>query len=223
MAENIAEAGLYYFDVELISEGSGDFWNIDSSNQLVPSGYVSEGYYLTTEDSNLSFSELERPRIVLSRTILEPGVDDDPSNATGLSNANLLVTYDASALVANVQSFMSADTERVVCANPLVRHLVPHYVRLDVQYTGGTDEDTVRSDVELHIQALPPVDGLDASDIQHIITQRGATYVKNPLSLLALVHGNDRSVWAARSQDRLFTGRLSAFIPDRISVTRSRT
>ena len=29
MALNEAEAGLFFFDVELVSQGTGDFWNIE--------------------------------------------------------------------------------------------------------------------------------------------------------------------------------------------------
>jgi len=68
---------------------------------------------------------------------------------------------------------------------------------------------------------LFPVDTLDASDLQSIITARGASYVKNPIDLLAVVHRVDRSIWIQRSQDRLSTTRLAAFIPDAITVTRS--
>ena len=75
MAENEAEADLFYFDVELVSEGAGDAWNIDADEQMAVTGYRSDGYYLTTDDENLSFSSAELPKLVLSRTILEQGVD----------------------------------------------------------------------------------------------------------------------------------------------------
>ena len=53
MADNEAEAGLYYFDVELLSEGTGDAWNIDAELQMTAQGYRSDGYYLTTDDEEL--------------------------------------------------------------------------------------------------------------------------------------------------------------------------
>jgi hypothetical protein len=223
MSENEAEAGLYYLDVELISEGAGDLWNIDSQQQLTVTGYRSDGWYVITDDSNLTFSELERPKMVLSRSILEEGVDDDPINATQLTGENLQVTYERSQLIADIQSFLSAETERVICANPLSRHLIPHFVRFDLEYVGGSRESIVLEDIEEYIKDLAPVDTMDASDIQKLVTDRGATYVRNPLDLIAVVHEVDRSVWVQRSQDRLSTGRLSAFISEHINLTRNVT
>jgi len=223
MAENQAEAGLYFFDVELISEGAGDFWNIDSGQQLMVAGYRSDGWYLTTEDENLTFSEVEEPSLVISRSILEPGVEDDPQNATQITGQNIQIEYDRSSTVGLVQSFASSEVERVVCSNPLSRHLLPHFVRFDMTYTGGSRESVVVPEVEKYIRELFPVDSLDSSDVQKRATDRGATYVQNPIDLIAIVHNVDRSVWAQRSQDRLSTGRLSAFIPDRLNITRNVT
>ena len=85
---------------------------------------------------------------------------------------------------------------------------------------GGSRENIVLEDIEEYIKKLAPVDLLDASDIQKLVTDRGATYVKNPLDLVAVVHRVDRTIWVQRSQDRLSTGRLSAFITGSINLTR---
>lgn len=221
MAKNAGGSGLYYFDVELVSEGTGDLWNVNAGQQLVPSNFRSDGYYLTTDDSNLTFSEVERPRLVLSRTILESGVDDSPANATQLTGQNIQVSYDRSQLTADTQNFLSSETERVICANPLSRHLIPYFVRMDVNYTGGASEDDVLTNIETFINDLPPVDTLDASDVQKIVTDQGANYVQNPLDVVALVYRVDRTIWVERSNDRLAVNdRLSAFIPDQITLKR---
>ena len=223
MASQVAEASLYYADIELVSEGTGDFWNIDAGLQLTVEGYKSDGYRLVTQDSNLTFSTEERPGIVISRTILEQGVDDDPRNATQITGQSLQVTYERSEVVADVQDYMMGETERVVCASPLSRHLVPHFVRFDLEYFGGSAESVVVPDIEKYISEIYPVDGLDASDLQKIVTDRGANKVTNPLTLIAVVHYNDRHIYVHRSQDSLSTGRLSAFIPDILNVKRNVT
>ena len=221
MALNVAEVGLYYFDVELVSEGTGDLWNIAANLQFTVSTYRSDGYYLTTDDENLTFSPVEKPRLVLSRSVLASGVDDDPVNATQLTSTNIQITYDRLSLVSDVQNFLTAETERVVCANPLARHLIPHFVRMTVEYTGGSTEDVVLADIEDYIHNLFPIDTLDASDVQKLVTDRGASYVKNPLDLLAIVHNLDRSIWAQRSQNQLSTSRLSSFVADVVTVSRN--
>lgn len=221
MESQTAEAGLYYADIELVSEGAGDAWNINGGLQMTVEGYYSEGYYLTTDDENMVFSALERPRLVISRSILESGVDDDPRNATQVTGQNIQITYERSSTVQNVQDFMLSEVERVVCASPLSRHLVPHFVRTDIEYFGGSDESVVLPDIEKYVRDLFPSDSLDSSDLQRIVNDRGATKVTNPLTLIAIVHRTDRTIYIQRSQNSLSTTRLAAFIPDRINVVRN--
>jgi hypothetical protein len=220
MSEQVAEAGLYYFDVELVSEGTGDVWNIPADVQMTPSGYRADGYWLTTLDENVSFSTVEKPQLVLSRTILENGVDDNPLNSTQLSGQNIQVNYERAELVSNIQGFASSETERVVCANPLSRHLIPHFVRYDFTYTGGSKESVVIPDMEKYIKGLFPMDALESSDLQKLALDRGATSIQNPIDIIAVVHYPDRSIYVVRSQDSITTGRLAAFIPDRLNVVR---
>lgn len=220
MASQQAEADLYYFDVELVSEGAGDRWNIDEDLQLFVDSFRSDGYYLTTDDPNLTFSIVERPKLVISKSILEEGVDDSPTNATQIVGQNLQVTYDRSQLVADAQSFVTSETERVICENALVRHLIPHYVRFDLNYTGGSTEEVALRNVEAYIRNLFPEDALESSDLQKVVTDLGSTSVDNPIDLIAIVHNVDRSIQAARSQNALTTGRLAAFIPDVLNIQR---
>lgn len=220
MSAQVAEANLYYFDVELVSEGSGDLWNIDAGLQLFVDVFRSDGYYLITDDSNLSFSTVERPKLVISKSILEEGVDDSPVNATQVVGQNLQLTYDRTQLVADAQSFVTAETERVQVESALVRHLIPHFVRYDIRYQGGSTEEVVLRDLEEYTRDLFPADEYESSDVQKVVSDRGATSIDNPLDLIAIVHNVDRSIVAARSQNALTTGRLAAFIPDIINVER---
>jgi len=221
MDANTAETGLHYFDLELLSEGTGDAWNISADLQMTAEGYRSDGYRLETADSNLSFSTQEPLSLIVSRTILENGVDDDPRNSTQVTSQAIQISYELSDLVGSVQGFLSSDVERVVCSSPLGRHLIPHFVRFDVTYSGGSKESVTAPEIENYVRTLYPVDSLEASDVQAILSRRGATSIQSPIDLIAIVHYPDRSVYAARSQNSLTTGRLAAFIPDRITVTRS--
>lgn len=220
MNANTAESKLFYFDVELVSEGTGDIYNIESNVQLHATGYRSDGYFLTTDDSDLTFSTVERPVLHISRSILEVGVSDNPGNSTALSGQNLEVVYDRSTLVADAQNFVLSETERVVCSNPLSRHLIPHFVRFDFEYVGGSSADVVVTDFTNYIQKLFPSDFLESSDLVGLAYQRGATSVISPIDLIAVVHNYDRTVQAQRSQNSLNTGRLAAFVPDVINVNR---
>lgn len=220
MASNKADASLYYFDVQLVSQGTGDLWNIAAGLPMSLAGYSSDGYYLTTKNPNTTFSPAEDITLHISRSIREVGVSDDPDNETQLSGQNLQVNYVYSSLVTALQNFATADTERVVNESPLGRHLVPHFVRFDLNYAGGSKEAVVKPLIETYVNGLDPADALESSDIQNLVYGQGANSVVNPLDLVAIVYNFDRSVIVNRSSDRLTTGRLSAFIPDIINLKR---
>jgi len=221
MASNEAEAGLYYFDVELVSEGTGDLWNIDADLQMTVEGYRSDGWYLLSGNDELTFSLVEEVTLVISRTILPNGVDDDPANAIQMSGQSIQISYERSPTVESVSGYVSSDVERVVCSSPLVRYLVPYFVRFDLSYTGGSTVDVVLPELEEYIQDTYPNDTLQSSGLQKIVLDRGATGITNPLDLIAIVHEVDRSITARRSQDELGTdSRLCTFVPDYLNLVR---
>lgn len=223
MSQNPGPAGLYFADVELISEGTGDVYNIDADALLVPEGYRSDGYYLTTKDSDLTFSAAEDITMIFSKTINEVGTDDSLEDATTLIGQNIRVNYEYSALAGQIQNFVTSDAERVVNESPLTRHLIPYYVRFDLTYSGGPQPADVQPAVDTLIQALFPNQQLQVSDIQAIFTRRGTTSISNPLTLYGVVYNVDRTVTLEKSEDRLNLGRLAAFIPDRVTLTRTLT
>jgi hypothetical protein len=223
MNANTAPASLYYFDIELVSHGAGDLYNLKDGQVLLSSGYRSDGFYLSTNDPNTSFSTMEDVVLHLSRSILEVGADDSPANATQISGQQLSISYEYSASVASNQALQSSDSERVVCQSPLARSLVPHFVRFDLTYKGGSKETVVRPLIESYIKLVNPADAIESSDLQKIVSGKGASYISNPVDLVAVVHDLDRRVYLHRSQDRLTTGRLAAFVPDVIKLTRSTT
>jgi hypothetical protein len=221
MSSQLETAGLYYCDVELISEGAGDQYNIGPDLQMTATGYTSDGYYLTTVDPNLTFSTVEKPFLHVSRTILEVGVSDSPLNATQISGQNLQVNYERSSLTSSVQNFVSSEEERVICESALARHLVPYFIRFDATYVGGSKADVVTQDVTDFINALSPSAYFNVSDLEGLMKNRGALSVSNPIDLIAVIHNFDRSVTVERSQDKINTGRLAAFIPDVLNIVRS--
>lgn len=220
MQRQTAPGGLYYWDVELVSEGPGDLWNIPADQTMLVSGYRSDGYYLLTKDTNLTFSPMEDIELVLSHSILEPGVDDDPDNETQLTGQMLSVNYEYSSTVQGLQSFVSSEQERVINDSPLGRHLVPHYVRFDLSYSGGSMPADILPTIESYISSVAPDVPMESSEVQKIVSDKGAVYIVNPVELMAVVYDFDRTVYLVRSSDTLTTGRLSAFMPDVINLTR---
>jgi hypothetical protein len=94
-------------------------------------------------------------------------------------------------------------------------------VRFDLNYTGGSQETVIAPDMESYISTVDPDGAVESSEVQKVVKDHGATYIENPIDLLAVVYDFDRSVHLARSQDKLTTGRLAAFIPDVINLKRT--
>jgi len=221
MAAQVEAPGLYYADVRLVSEGTGDGWDLPADTSMTVEGYTSDGYWLTVDNEALSFSTAEPLHMHMSTAILDVGVNDDAENMTPLAGQNLLLTYERSSLTASIENFASSEAERVVCANTLARHLIPHFVRMNLSYLGGAKTSDMQALVEEYIQKLSPDDYLEVSDIGKILSSKGATSVTNPVDLVAVVHDHDRTIWLDRSKNRLGTTRLAAFIPDAVTLTRA--
>jgi hypothetical protein len=222
MAEN-KEGALYYADIELVSDGVGDEFNIDPDLQLTAERYKSDGYHLYTEDENLSFSTSEKLHMVVGRRMLSVGSTDTPANMRQLSLSNIQLNYERSPLVEQVQNFAQSELDRVLTASILVRHLQPHFVQVVVNYSGGSLEDVVVSDIEDLINGLLPDEALEASAIGEIPRRRGATSVEMPITVIGIVHYKDRKVRAVRSKNSITAGRLATFMPDVLDVTRAGT
>lgn len=221
MSTQEGPVGLYYADIELVSKGTGDRYNLSTDTRMELSGYRSEGYELLTEDTALSFSTQERLRIRFSPQFHEVGSNADPQAATTLYGQNVQITYDYEPAVRASQDYLESEDARVVCANPLARFLTPHFVRVAIQYAGGPRVTDATKQLETIIHATFPDTALEVSDLVHEITRRGATSVTNPVMLYALVHNQDRTIRLDMSADRINLGKVAAFFPDRIDLTRS--
>lgn len=218
--DNVGTAGLYYADIELVSRGVGDEFNIAAGFEMQVDEYLSYGYRLDAENQDLTFSALEVPYLRLPPVFFPVGTSDEVQNAITVVGQNLQVTYDTTSVIDSVQDFVNNELDRVTCANILVRHLLPHFVSLDITYSGGSKASQVQEDLENFIEGLFPNQPLQADDIIAKIKNRGATAVTGPIDVIAVVHSEDRKIWLDWSQDSINAGRLAAFFADNISLTR---
>jgi len=219
MQDNV-DGTLYYADIEVVSEGPGDEFNIDADLQLDVDDHKSDGYTLYNTDENMAFSEFEDIRMILSRRFLTPGSTDSPENMTLISQQNIQINYERSSLVEQIQSFANSDLDRVLNASILVRHLVPHFIQFELNYSGGSQSSVVESDITDLIDGLLPDEILESSAIAELVRKRGASRVEMPIDMIGVVHQIDRKIRAMRSQDFISRGRLSTFISDNIQITR---
>ncbi len=214
MADQVDENGLYYFDVECISEGYGNLWNIADDLQATATGYRAEGWEITTEDEDTSYSMAEVPWLGISPRILVSGSEDDPFEKQEIAGRSIQVVYERDPIVEQVHDFIRDPQNRVLCMNPLARSLLPIFVRTYIEYRSGGTETDVRADIAAFIETILPEQMLEVDDIADVIRRTGATKVTHPVTLLGIGHQRDRSIITERSVDQISSGRLSALIPD---------
>lgn len=217
---NTTTAGLYYADIELASMGVGDDLNIDADMEMLVAGHLSYGYQLDAGNQELTFSMLEQPYLRLPPVYFPVGTSDEVQNAITVVGQNVQVTYDTTSIIDSVQDYVNNELDRVTNANILVRHLLPHFIMLDVTYAGGSKASLLQEDIESHIDGLFPNQPLQSDELIKVIKNRGASSVSSPLDIIAVVHSEDRSIWLDWSKDRINSGRLAAFFSTNIVLTR---
>lgn len=220
MQNSMDDLGFYYVDVECVSIGYGDTWNIEVDVQATVSGHRVEGWTISVENANLSYSMVERPWLHVTPRILPVGSDDDPANYLELTGSSIQATYERTPLVSDVSSFISADTSvRVLTSSPLARSLLPTFVRIAISYRGGYTAEDARGALADAIAAVLPDGELTVSSLTKILDDSGSTYIRHPITLVGVTHQTDRSIIVERSEDALSVGALSMLMPDDDDLT----
>jgi hypothetical protein len=217
------EKGFYFSDVLSLSLDNGENQNIPANTRMEPvfGTYASDGYRLEVADNRFSFSTQEELSLVLTPFFLPEGRDDRGDEMVGLESRGVRIAYDLAPLVGQLQSFMTSEQDRVLCANPLVRHFLPSYVSLDVTYTGGDASATIAEALRTFVTSLEPTDPLDVSEAENILHGHGATRYDHPVTWFSLTHDLDRRLVLMKSDNRIGedevdfngTNRTTFFIP----------
>lgn len=214
MSQN-EEGPFHYIDAELVSLGTGDEYNVPNGTALrldKNSRYYNEGWDLYAENDNLTFSVYEQLHIRFTQFYLENGIPEQRSNRTQIQGSGFRITYNRATLIQEIQNFVLRTAHRVICEDPLIRHLIPVFVYMSLSYTDGSNETVMRLTLKEFIENLVPEEDLTAYDIVRTLRKRGATDVTLPVELIGIAWNQDRTISVARSTDRLDTGRNSAFI-----------
>lgn len=214
------ENGYYYADMEFVSLGVGDDFNIAPELYGSAAGHKCYGYTLRNTNPVLAFSTEEEVFAVITSQILELDVDCTPSNSRLIAGKNVRVNYKRSDTTDDVHTFITADTERVVCASVVAKHLLPTYVKGTLNYTGQVDEATALTNLTDLIEGLSPDDRLEISDVTALLSNFGATYIQTPLVLAALVQDTDRDIYVRFIEDTRELGDLVTYFVDELTLVR---
>jgi len=196
------EYGLYYFDVLAQSLGGSEVYNVPEDTKMEPvfGTYDSYGYRIDVADSRYTFSTREEATMALTSVFLPAGLDDVLSNLVTINARSVRIDYEFVPAVAQVQSTLSSETDRVLCANALARHFLPSYVSLDVTYTGGNQPSTIAGALQDYIDGLSAVSELDLSQLERILHNNAVTKYDHPIRLITLTHDLDRRVVGTQAE-----------------------
>ena len=219
MQGSMDNLGFYYVDVECVSIGYGDTWNIEAGVKATVTGHVVEGWTISVENENLSYSVVEAPWLHVHPRLLPAGMDDDPANYAELVGTSVQVTYERAPLVADVNSYVIDKGVRVLTSSPLARSLLPTFVRIAIRYRGGDTVEDARNAVTDAILAVLPDGELTVSSLIKIFDDSGSSYIQQPIMLVGITHQVDRSIVVDRSEDVLNVGALSMLMPDDDDLT----
>ena len=222
MSKQVGEGGLYYVDIEVVSRGTGDIYNLSNAELFEISGHFHDGYELYNHDPRFTFSTEEDLWMKVPRRVIPVGSNDDPEQAVYLLNHNLQLAGESSSVVREVQDFLLSDAGRDVCSSPLALALTPHYVCFSLGYTGGPVTSVVEEALNRTIHALFPNEELAVDVLVEKLRGMSAAAVTLPLRLFAVVADRDRRLRLLASQDRIAVSKQAAFYPYRISLSRTR-
>ena len=223
MEENF-DGTLYYVDVEIESEGSGDDLNLSEGSRMeVTSGLRVDGYTYSVDNETLTFSSFEEVSLNFDRRFLPVGNSDSPENLTEISGRNLKVVYSTSTTTKLVNDLLRSDRDRVVNASPIARHFLPSYVYTSLQYRGGISEDSMGPLLEDLVNKKGAEDELRVSDLETVLLKNGAEAIEHPIEIVTVTHDLGRQLVVNRSDNKVGganavpfngTGRLSAFFTE---------
>lgn len=199
------ELGLYYFDVDVLSLGTTPEYLFKENDPFYITGSFNiEGYRMIPDNKILSYSTRETGVFKLPLGILPVGAEYSRDNYYPILSSNIKITYDQSPTTRNVQQFFSSPLDRVGNTNALVRHFLPAYPYIEISYVGGADTDIIAKDIISYINTLVAEDSQIRVDVlTDLLKKRLAKQITNPIPLVALVHGENRSIRTLRSEDSI--------------------
>jgi hypothetical protein len=194
-----------YFDTIVRSTSPHDGANLseDSYLTLDAGTYVSSGYRHIVDDSNLTYSMEEDGWIDLPARLLPVGSSDRSDNYLTIVGSPVLIQYEKTDVVKDLQDFVDSPLDRVIAANLLVRHFLPQYVSYDATYFGGTSASSIAKKIIERINSLTVETPLDVSeDLQKIITNGGGN-PETPTRAMVVTHDWDRNRWLEISDNKV--------------------
>lgn len=137
-------------------------------------------------------------------------------SVAGASQVSFDVLISYQPYIGEIQDLFLSNSERIACADYLVKAALPCYVSIDLKLRRLNNSTTlpvssIQQDIYNYVNSLAFGDDLHASEIISICHKYPIKYVDLPIILTGSIYGNDSSVVNIASNDSLV-------IPSNISV-----
>lgn len=201
---NYKDNGLYYIDIPVRLIGLDDGYNFSEFTSFDLSGkYRIDGWQLKTKNKNLSYSLRENLDLILSPSFIPKGLEGE-ENSINLLNKNINIIYNNSSEIISLQNYVDLTSNRILCSDLLIRHFLPAFLLLDIEYSGGSDSSVISQDLITAIINISTTSTELRSDyLIKLLQRRGAKNIKQPLLLQALVHDLNHTIKYIRSTNSL--------------------
>ena len=195
--------GLFSTEIKVLSYDPLERTTVLPGQAFTSTGYLSFGYEVVTDNANYTFSMGERSSIRCTPIVLGE-MDTDLLTSYVVPAASVIVTYDRAPQVDAIQSFMLLKSERVQNHNPLVRHYLPAYPLIEIDYSGSIDPDVVKTAVGNYLATLYPNKPLEVFSLLAAVRALNVPYVSLPQKAGFMTIREDRTIVVERSMDVVY-------------------
>lgn len=194
--------GLYAAAINVEATTPYDAGKIPTNAEFILTSYRSMGHVFAVANNAYSFSTGERLHAVITPLVLPPTATS-MLEALTTPLALLTVEYEHAPEVSDLQTAFLRPNLRVTCNSPLVRHHLPAYPVIGINYVGLSGVDDIEAALLKFFVRLYPNSPLEAYDVLTELGKLEVSDVEGPVEVGYLTIDKDRVIKLSKSLDRV--------------------
>ena len=210
--------GLYRASMTLTSYDPNETGGlVPDESKLTAAGYTSYGYDILVRNTNYSYSQGEVSSLRVTPAVLTRYATS-LADAIPLPGALTTIEYEHAPTVSTIQDWMLNEYERVVNNNPLVRHYLPAYAVMSVNFSGPLSSSQVAEYIDTYLATLYPNKPLDVFSLTFMLGRYGVKGMAFPQEAAFLAYGADRVLEVVRDKNVVALGKKFHIMGDTSGV-----
>lgn len=185
------ENGFFYVDATLSALSTEPIPALERF-EPVRGTYVSDGYWVEVEDANYTLSAREKSVFKTSPSVT-PHEAGESAQPIPLIGATVRISYESLPALSSAQTYLDAPENRNMCANSLIRSLLPTFVSFYGDYQGVVSPSDAGSGVADAVYAIRSGDPLTVGHVTRELMRLGVTETPYIPELFLVTHDLDRN------------------------------